>query len=240
MFATNSRILFVIGVLAAGVVRAGDAHVVLYDQSSDHPTTTGPMVNSQIVAGHSGFDVQVAEDFAVPAGGWSVSAFNFRMRHASNIELGAYRFNVVVAADQGNEPAVEPACMASSLQPIVTASAGSTTAIDKELTVVLPESCVLPAGTYWVSLISEVSHPRLAFGWAARPGSFGAVARYRNPGNGFLTYCSSWNPVTACGYPLYQMFTQPVAGGYSAFAFQVVGTPITPEPVFVDGFDAPR
>lgn len=222
----------------AGFTHPAIADSVLYDQYSDQVTASAALVSSQKVSGQTGYDVDVAEDFVVPAGGWTLSALTFRIRHAASVDPAAFRYDVIVSANDGSQPAATAVCSELSLQPMLAPSPGSTEANDKELTAVLSSPCVLPAGTYWLSLVSHVSDPRMGFGWAARPGSFGATARYRNPGNGFLTNCSSWYPVTSCGYPLYQMFTTPVAGGYSAFAFKVIGSAGSDAPIFAGSFDS--
>jgi hypothetical protein len=56
----------------------------------------------------------------------------------------------------------------------------------------------LTTGTYWISV--QITDP-VQWSWCAKQAQFGAVAAWRNPGNGFSTGCTSYAQLTACEPP---------------------------------------
>jgi hypothetical protein len=161
--------------------------VVLYDQT-DSPGTNGfPSQNFE--AAFDAYDNAGADDFVVPAGD------------------GAWTIEVVdiVGTEGGTVPSVDVTFYedASGLPGTAVYSALGVVPTDLggPLTINLPTPAVLPAGTYWVSVIAN-----LDFGvggqyfWSTRTVAANNDYAWQNPGNGFGTGCTTWNyGASVCG-----------------------------------------
>ncbi|HOX72255.1 MAG: hypothetical protein WAS23_07870 [Dokdonella sp.] len=174
---------------------------VLYDQTDSAAGNGAPVQNFE--ASFDAYDSEGADDFVVPAGGWTVSSFNFVTTVGTPVTTTAA---LNVYADAAGLPGGAPVCSAAAAVADVTATG---------TTVTLPAPCVLGAGTYWVALTVDVN-----FGtngqifWSNRSVQTNSPGVFRNPGDGFASGCTDWAAMTTCG----------VGGGASPdFLFQVVG-----------------
>ena len=161
--------------------------VLLWDQT-DNPA--GGSIGSQdFEPAFDIFDDEAADDFVVPAGAfWSIDeAFISGGYNAGGGPAAAV--NLYFYSDSGGTPG-GVVCGYPLLNPID--GGGS-------FLITLPRPCVLRAGTYWVS-----AQARQDFGtngqWyrSTRSAQNGSESRWRNPGNGYGTGCTSFTPVSSC------------------------------------------
>ncbi len=64
------------------------------------------------------------------------------------------------------------------------------------LTIPLTGTPSLATGTYWVSVL--ITDP-VQWSWCAKQAQLGAVAAWRNPGDGFSKGCIAYTALTSCG-----------------------------------------
>lgn len=176
--------------------------VVLYDQTGSAAGNGAPIQNFE--AAFDAYDSEGADDFVVPAAGWTITQFNLVSTVGTPLATTAA---VSVYPDAGGVPAAAPTCSYAAAPANV--AAGSTT-------ITLPTSCVVGAGTYWVAVEADVN-----FGsngqifWSNSTAQLNSAAVWRNPGDGFGSGCTTFTAMTTCG----------VGGGTNPdFLFQVVGT----------------
>ena len=174
----------------SGRVLAGKAHgtghipgkVLLYSQL-DAPGAQA--TNSQnFEAANDAFDNELADDFVVPAAGWSIDTvfvdglyFNGTGPAASaHVTFYANAAGLPGAAVVGCDyPAVVPADAAGNF------------------TLTLAPACALTAGTYWVSVIANMNFtPGGQWGWGDRTTTSNSPAAWRNPGGGFGPPCAAF------------------------------------------------
>ncbi|KAB2962124.1 MAG: hypothetical protein F9K18_10255 [Thermoanaerobaculia bacterium] len=160
---------------------------VLYDQM-DNPAGANANVTSQdFEAGFDQFDAQIADDFSVPAEGWTITSVDVDGDYSA--AGPAASFNVYFYADGG---AIPGALVASRLGQTYAGAAG-----DASITLVPPVA--LAAGDYWVSV-----QARQDFGtagqwfWHNRTVQTADGAAFQNPGDGFGTGCTTWNTKMTC------------------------------------------
>jgi hypothetical protein len=160
---------------------------VLYDQTAG--TTTNGIASQDFETVNDGFDCQAADNFTVPGGGWTIRRVIVGGFYGTTGPAAG--FNVYFYADAGGVPGASPVytalSQAYSYDGITYYSIGLST------------PAVLAAGNYWISV-----QCRMDFGAGGQwfqftsTGTFGATAQWQNPGNGFATPCTTWNPITLC------------------------------------------
>jgi hypothetical protein len=189
--------------------------VLLYDQFPT-ATTQGVFVDDSTSASDS-YDSEGADDFVVPAGGWTVQQFNFQgfaINDATMTPLNDWpaTSNVIVFPDNAGAPAAAPECS----YPGVADSYNATTGV---VTVTLPTSCVLAAGKHWVWLQAVANFPVNSeeFHWIGSKPVANSGGVWANPQNKLGTGCTAFTAVGTC-----------FAGADPDFAFQVLGNITTP------------
>ena len=174
---------------------------LLYDQTDAAAGNGVPAQNFEVA--YDAYDSDAADDFVVPAGGWTVSSFNLGV---TSTFTGAVTSQVTVYADAGGLPGAATcsyAAAATNLDGLVA-------------TVTLPTTCALGAGTYWVGLAVNLD---FAVGgqtfWSNRTTLSNSSAVWRNPGDGFASGCTTFTPLLSCAG---------IGGGAGPdLLFQVVG-----------------
>jgi hypothetical protein len=188
---------------------------VLYNQFGG-ATTQGIFVDDSTSSSDS-YDSEGADDFVVPAGGWTVQGFNFQgfaVNDQTVVVLNDWptTSNVFVYPDNAGKPAAAPECS----YPGVADSYNTTTTV---ITVTLPTACVLAAGKHWVGLqaVANFNLNFEEFHWigSAPVATSGGV--WENIPNALNTGCTTFTAVPTC-----------FAGADPDFAFQVLGNPTTP------------
>lgn len=178
------------------------AAVVLYDQTDSAGTNGVPVQNFE--PAYDAYDNEAADDFVVPAGGWTVESFNIVTTIGSPTATTA---SVSIYPDNGGTPGTTATCSDAAAAANLVSGASSIT---------LTTPCALSAGTYWVAVSVNLSFA--ASGqvfWSGRTVGSNSPAVWRNPGDGFGSGCTDWGTVATCG----------VGGGVDPdYLFQVVGT----------------
>jgi len=144
------------------------------------------------------FAVQAADDFTVPAGEvWSIdrvvaNGFYFKFV-GDNLPVPTDSVRVFVYEDENGQPGLE---MASFLGLVPSADNNGSLTID------LPSSVSLAAGTYWLSVQPEMDYfvDGLWY-WLTNSAQAGSKFHWRNPG-GFYAggNCTDWRPGDQCGF----------------------------------------
>lgn len=154
--------------------------VLLYSQL-DSPA--GMATNSQnFEAANDAFDNELADDFIVPASGWSID----------NVTLTGLYFNgpgpapTVHVAFYNNSGVLPGAAIVACDYPaVVPGGAGA------NFSIALAPACALAAGHYWVGVIANMNFtPSGQWGWTDRTVTSNSPAAWRNPGGGFGTPCT--------------------------------------------------
>lgn len=138
------------------------------------------------------YDAEAADDFVVPAGpdNWSVTQV---------LTAGAFSgadapvtVNISFYPDNAGTPGAAAVCSFPAVTP--SSSTGGSYSID------LPSPCVLPPGTYWLGLQTNLD---FATGgqhfWSNRSVQSNSESVWRNPGDGFTTGCTTFTAQTTCG-----------------------------------------
>jgi len=192
--------------------------VVLYDQFVN-ATTNGSVVNDSTSSSDS-YDSEGADDFVVPAGGWTVQQFNFLGFASGGTAAWPATSNVFVYPDNAGAPAAAPECSYPGV-------ADTYTAATNLITVSLPTGCVLAAGKHWVGLQAVANYPveGLLYYWAGSAPVANSGAVWENPGDAYSTGCTSFAALTGC-----------ITGADPDLAFQVLGvvTPVRLQDFSVD------
>ncbi len=176
--------------------------VVLYDQTDSAGTNGFPAQNFETA--YDAYDSEGADDFVVPAGGWTVDTVNLV---TSTGTPAATTASVSFYPDAGGLPAAAPTCSDA-------AAAANVTAASTTITLTTP--CVLgTAGTYWVAVqVNQNFGTNGQIFWSTRTVQSNSPYAWRNPGDGFASGCTDWAGGAACG----------VGGGVDPDAlFQIVG-----------------
>ena len=176
---------------------------ILFDQTANQSTngTTAQNFSSS----YDAYDAEAADDFAVPAGGWTLSSVNL-ITSTSGGFTGPTTASVNIYPDAAGAPGATAACSYAAAP----ATIGATTTA-----ITLPTTCALPAGTYWVaiSVALDFGVGGQVFWTNSTVGSL-SDGVWRNPGDGFGTGCTNWGTLAACG----------VGGGVDpGYSFQLLG-----------------
>lgn len=176
--------------------------VVLYDQTDNAAGNGFPVQNFE--SGYDAYDSEGADDFVVPAGGWTIDTVNIVSTVGTPLATTA---TVNIYPDAGGLPAAAASCSSPG-------AAANVTATDTTITLNAP--CALGAGTYWVAVQVDVNFATNGqIFWSNRTTQTGNEAVWVNPGDGFGSGCTVFTPVTTCG----------VGGGTNPDQlFQIVGT----------------
>ncbi|AVP97577.1 hypothetical protein C7S18_10380 [Ahniella affigens] len=205
------------GVPSSEAVRGGS--VVLYDQNNSGAGNGVP--DQDFEASFDAYDSEAADDFVVPSGVvWVVDEVRTvgttGTPGGSTVDLTIFA-NAAGSGDPDLPGAAVAGCTYTNVTP--TDTLGS-------FNIPLSPACSLPAGTYWVAI--QTNQNFAASGqhfWSNRSVQSGSESVWRNPGDGFASGCTTFEPATGCG----------VGGGASPdLLFQIVGTlgPTDVPPVF--------
>jgi len=177
---------------------------VLYDQMNND-AGVGIVSQDFTDAGFDIYDSSGADDFTVPSGAtWSVGAIGVGGIYFNGFGPGNYA-TVTIYADGGGLPGT---VLATSTA-VGKSNGGSFHAK-------IPGGVTLGAGTYWVSLQSNMAFSNGGeWGWETRSVQSGNAAVWQNPGDGFITGCTTWGNMVNCIGP---------SGEGPDFMFSVLGT----------------
>jgi hypothetical protein len=179
----------------------------LYDQADNASGNGAPVQNFE--AGYETYDNEAADDFVVPAGGWTVSTLNMVTTQSTGF-TGTETADVTFYTDAGGLPSTTAVC--SFAGATATVAAASTT-ID------LTGGCSLGAGSYWVAvMVNQDFATNGQIFWSNRTVQSNNTGVWRNPGDGFGTGCTNWATTASC-----DSGGGPVGGGFPDFQFQLIG-----------------
>ncbi len=175
--------------------------IILYDQTDSASGNGAP--DQDFEAANDMYDSEGADDFGVPASGWSVHQINtlgISGGTANSVDINFY-------PDNAGFPDTTPICSYNAIS-ITMQTAGN-------FEIALPAVCELAGGTYWVAI--QTNQDFATDGqhfWANRSVQSNSESVWRNPNDGFGTGCTDWDRQTTCG----------VGGGASPdFLFQILG-----------------
>jgi len=158
---------------------------LLYDQTA--AGNINGYASQDFEASFDIYDCQAADEFVVPAPGWSVDQVVVSGQYS--IAGPAAGFNVYFYSNSGSLPGALVYSGAS--QPFVQAS--------DVFTITLGTPAVLAPGTYWVSVQCRMDFsPFGQWYWNQVDGAYGSVAAWQNPGGGFGTTCATWGNIQTC------------------------------------------
>jgi hypothetical protein len=177
---------------------------VLYDQNDSDGGTAS--VSQDFETANDPFDNASADDFVVPAGGWTITGVDATGLYFNGAGPSD-SFSVTFYSDAGGVPGA-----------VVNAQSGlsytDTTGLGSP-SINLATPVNLSAGTYWVSIVSRMDFPVGGeWGWEDRTTQSGSMSAWENPGDGFGSGCTTWTPKLTC---------IPTAGGPD-FMFRLRGT----------------
>lgn len=177
---------------------------ILFDQTGNPSTNSTTAQNFS--SSYDSYDNEAADDFVVPAGGWSVNAVNILSTTSAGF-TGATTAVVNFYPDAGGVPGATATCSYPAAPAIVDAASTSIT---------LPTGCALAAGTYWVGVSVTLDFdPDGQIYWTNDTVGSLSDSVWRNPGDAFATGCTDWDTLAACG----------VGGGVDpGESFQLLGT----------------
>src|SRR6266480_1798512 len=157
---------------------------VLYDQT-DMPAANAT-VSQNFETANDAFDNQLADDFVVPAGGWTIGQVNVGGVYF-NGPGPATSVNVTFYDDAGGLPG---AAHAGGTYSMIAITSGAATGA---FNICLPTPLTLAAGHYWVSVQANLNFtPGGEWGWTDRVVTSNSPAAWQNPGGGFGTPCTTW------------------------------------------------
>ena len=184
---------------------------ILYDQT-DNPAANST-VSQNFEAANDAFDNQLADDFVVPAGGWTVGQVNV-LGVYFNGSGPARDVNVFFYVDAGGLPGA-PVPGGTYMNAAITSGAAT-----GAFNICLPTTLALAPGHYWVSVQANMDFPVGGeWGWTDRVVTSNSPAAWQNPGGGFATACTTWGqrgPTCLIDNgnndQLFQLLTQPAGG----------------------------
>lgn len=165
---------------AKGVTYAIDAPSVLFSQMTP---SADPAIASQTFPDFGNCTMQGADDFTVPAGpSWNVS----RVDVIGVLGGGPVSFfDVFIYADAAGSPGA----------PVYSATGLAFTQNTNVFTITLTSAAILPAGTYWISVVANMPFvPNGQYFWQPNTGPLaGNVFYWRDPCN-LATGFTNWTP----------------------------------------------
>ena len=160
---------------------------ILYDQTAS-PSTNGTTFQN-FSAANDGYDNEAADDFVVPAAGWTLSSINLLASTSAGF-TGATTASVTIYPDAAGLPGATPACSYAAAPAVIGAT---------DAAITLPSTCSLAAGTYWLGISVALDYtPNGQIYWTAQTVATGNDAVWQNPGDGFGTGCTTWGPLATC------------------------------------------
>ncbi|HQW75542.1 MAG TPA: hypothetical protein PLJ77_01535 [Dokdonella sp.] len=191
------------GAVAQPSFTVPNGSTVLFDQTAN-PSASG-VTAQNFSSGFDAYDNEAADDFAVPAGGWTLSSVNL-VTSTSGGFTGPTTVSVNIYPDATGVPGTTAACSYAAAPAVIGATS---------TTITLPSTCSLAAGTYWLaaSIALDFTPNGQVFWTNVTVGSL-SDSVWRNPGDGFATGCTDWGTLAACG----------VGGGVDpGYSFQLLG-----------------
>jgi len=163
---------------------------VLWSQVDDDSFTAYPSQNFE--RSFDVYDCQAADDFVVPKGeAWSVRKVRVEGVYGNGGGVAASE-NVTFYRSAGGAPGEEIA----SYPGLVGAPEGIYGA---SFLISLPRPVKLEAGRYWVSVQVNLDFTGgNLWHWELRATQVGRLAMWRNPGDGFGTGCTTYQPESTC------------------------------------------
>ena len=171
--------------------QGGAAQTILYDQTDNPGANSTSSQNFE--AAFDAYDDQLADDFVVPAGGWTIGQVNV-IGVYFNGPGPARDVNVFFYYDSATLPGAPVPGGTYMNVPIASGNATGS------YNIVLPSNLTLTPGTYWVSVQPNMDFsPNGQWGWTDRTVQSNSGAAWENPGGGFGTACTpSWGRKTTC------------------------------------------
>jgi hypothetical protein len=161
---------------------------LLYSQLAN---PTGGNHTSQEFSDFPAFTNRAAEDFVVGLFGWTVGQI-FVAGSNSGGAAPTTIVDVTFLTNSGGLPGVPVAGCDYPNLTTVTDTAG-------DLTITLSPPCVLPAGTFWVSVRADKPFGTSGqWYWDEQSVAAGSPYAWENPGNGFGTGCTAWSAGGTC------------------------------------------
>jgi len=192
------------GVGGQSVIPAAE-FAVLWDQPLS-AVNTNAYANQDFEVANDAYDIYIADDVVVPAGGWSINAI-FVPTNAWNpgVDIScASMLHFEIYADSGGMPAGYPgggapvwSLAVPPSDPQITLTAGTGGWLTNVLATLATPGQITTAGTYWF-----VFYPSAEFGVCGQYGrqpsdtTNGAAAMVINPGGGFA-FPTTWTSVQA-------------------------------------------
>lgn len=178
-----------------------EAPSLLWDQTDFGSGVGVPDQDAEVA--YDAYDSEAADDFVV---GWG-HVVQISEIHTMGVQTAKGTPDSVdlrIYPDDGGQPASSPACDYPALSP---GGADS-------LVLILPSSCVVPGGVYWVAIqVNQDLGTEGQHGWTTRTVKTGYGAKWRNPADGFGSGCADWADVPTCG----------VGGSHPDLLFQIWG-----------------
>jgi hypothetical protein len=172
-----------------GVVHpaSGPALSQLYSQNDN---AAGAVFPSQNFGDRPTLSAQGADDFTVPTG--------FKWRVKGVTVTGQY-YNCAPCGPATSET-VTFYKNTKTGHPGRVKNTQTVTGADSSGSFVIPlTGFTLPAGVYWVSVAANMNYsPGGQWGWETRSVLSGAYARWRNPGGGWGSKCTTWRVMQTC------------------------------------------
>jgi len=170
-------------------------------------------------AAYDAYDCSVGDDFRVTwPDGWQIELIHTPGSYslagpALDIAYGIY-------SDAGGFPGTS----------LCSGTAAIESDVGGDILSELPSTCFLHVpGTYWVSVAARMDyHPNGEWWVSAEAVTHGTIARWINPGDGWLTGCTSWSscPLTV------------VDAAYRDMSFELLTDVLTVPPIFLDDFES--
>lgn len=177
---------------------AGGA-IVLFDQTAS-PGTSGVIAMRNLDPGSEPYDAEMADDFAVPSGGWAVSQVRigtFYEGQKGSTVTPSVVGNITFFADAAGVPGAAVAgCTYTGIALSYDIGTGYST-------LNLPTECALStAGTYWIAFSGDLAYQAEGGGVyvVQQTTTAGAAPVWRNPGDGFGSGCTAWTALTSCDF----------------------------------------
>ncbi len=171
--------------------------ITLYDQLQVPTNGTA----SQVFPDYSNCVLQTADDFIVPAGGWTITNIDATGSWGAGSPQ-PYLFTVVFYADAGGIPG-------AAVDSVINNAYVDNGGVES---ITLNSSVILPAGHYWISVMIDMpSNSGGQWFWAALSGApaINDFSVFRDPCN-LVGISSSWTPAssinsqyTQCSFALY-------------------------------------
>jgi len=159
---------------------------LLYDQTAGG--NANGYTSQDFEASLDTYDSQIADDFVVPAPGWTIDQVVVSGQY--NTGGPALGFNVYFYTNSGGMPGAQVYYGAS--QSFIFNGTDL-------FTITLASPPVLTPGTYWVSVQCRMDYNVGGqWYWNQINGTVDSVAQWQNPGGGFGTSCSSWSNIQTC------------------------------------------